>query len=119
MTKNKIIVGSIILVVLFIVLVGIALAIFWPSGGNGGGSIGNKYKWYCDVAIQEKFITNPFDPEAYIDGLYCQNTEKRCLGLFGIWTAEGTIEMWDSTGIIGSENYETDSYHFLTGIFAG
>lgn len=104
MTKNK---KTIIMILSMFLVLLISVGGFVYIGGNSiGNSNKNQKYWHnCDVTVKEKLLGKNVELTAT-----CENTGKKCGSIFGFFSSEGTIELWDSNGKLASKDYETEIF---------
>jgi len=101
--KTKIILVA-VLGIVFLLLVGI---IAFAGLGSGLGSPGAQKFWKeCTVTIDEALIGKA----TKIESVSCVNVRTCGILPFGIFTAEGTVEMYDSQHRLQSKDFETDLF---------
>lgn len=106
---NKTIIGIVIIVVLIISIMFVSGVVF--TGGNiipTADPSTQKFTYECSVDVKEDLVGKGVS----IESVACENTGKKCGGFFGIFSAEGVVEMWDSNGKLSSKQFET-------GLFSG
>lgn len=94
-----------ILGVIFIGLVSAAAYFFLVDTGDPATQ---KYWYECTVRVKEDLVGTGVS----IDTANCQRVRTCGFLPFNAFTAEGQVEMWDTTGKLSSKNYET-------GLFSG
>jgi len=109
MANKKIIVSVLIGLIFLTVIIGVSsFLLLGPGGDIISGDKEPQYWYECTVTVREVLIGK----HTYIADLSCENTKRKCGYLFSIFSAEGTLELWDDTGKIAAKDYKTE---FWTG----